>query len=272
MLALSADKLPTGPQWSYEVKWDGYRCLAVKDGDSVKLVSRNGANLSPRYPMIVTAIASLKAKTVVLDGEIVALDSQGRPSFQALQHAKSALGYTLVYYAFDLLHLNGRDRWKERLKVRRELLRATVVGSHVLLSEPLPGTAEAIERELRPIGLEGIVAKRADSRYEPDRRSGAWQKVKFQPSQDFVIGGFTPDGARVDSLLVGVYRGGSPLLKGSSARPPPPRETASFCATSDCAPGAREPTFGAAVREGFIRKSHGACLTSRRSGEARSPS
>ena len=205
MLARLTDRLPTGPKWSYEVKWDGYRCLALKAGDAVTLRSRNANSLTASYPAVAAALRTLSAQRVLLDGEIVALDSEGRPSFQALQHRTSRTGHVLVYYAFDLLQLDGADLTREPLSRRREALRKAVTGSQVLLSEPLPGSPADIERELRRLGLEGAVAKRTDSRYEPGERSDAWLKVKFQLAQEFVIGGFTPDGDRVDALVVGYY-------------------------------------------------------------------
>jgi bifunctional non-homologous end joining protein LigD len=205
MLARLTDRLPVGPAWSYEVKWDGYRCLALKAGDAVTLRSRNANNLAASYPAVAAALRTLTAHRALLDGEIVALDGEGRPSFQALQHRTSRSGHVLVYYAFDLLQLEGDDLTREPLSGRRAALRKVVAGSQVLLSEPLPGSPADIERELRALGLEGAVAKRTDSRYEPGERSDAWLKVKFQLAQEFVIGGFTPDGDRVDALVVGYY-------------------------------------------------------------------
>lgn len=206
MLARLADTIPMGSQWSYEVKWDGYRCIAVKDGARVTLHSRRATHGS-NYPSVSAAIATARADRVVLDGEIVALGPDGRPSFQALQHRKAAKEYAIVFYAFDVLHLEGKDLLREPLRLRRQLLAPLVHETRVLLSEALPGTPTQIERSIRSLGLEGVVAKRVDSRYEPGQRSGVWVKVKFQLSQDFVIGGFRPDGDRVDSLVVGVYEG-----------------------------------------------------------------
>jgi len=107
MLATAANTLPTGPAWTYEVKWDGYRTLAIKSRSTVRLLSRNLKNLTGDYPGIAAAIARLKPADVVLDGEIVAIDATGRPSFQALQHRRTA-SLALVYYAFDLLQLDGK--------------------------------------------------------------------------------------------------------------------------------------------------------------------
>ncbi len=223
MLARLVDRLQAGPAWSYEVKWDGYRCLALKVGDAVTLRSRNASNLTASYPAVAAAIRTLKTHRALIDGEIVALDGEGRPSFQALQHRSSRTGHVLVYYAFDLLQLEDVDLTREPLSNRRKALSKIVAGSNVLLSEPLPGSPADIERELRQLGLEGAVAKRVDSRYEVGERSDAWQKVKFQLAQEFVIGGFMPDGDRVDSLVVGYYDGKRLITAGkvrAGLRPP----------------------------------------------------
>jgi bifunctional non-homologous end joining protein LigD len=214
MLARPADKLPEGAGWSYEVKWDGYRCLAVKDGARVTLHSRHATH-GTNYPGVIAAVAQVHADQTILDGEIVALGHDGRPSFQALQHRKTSKDFVVAYYVFDVLHLDGRDLQREPLRTRRELVATVVRGTSVLLSDPLPGTAASIERSVRAFGLEGVVAKRIDSRYEPGQRSGAWVKVKFQPSQDFVIGGFLPDGKRVESLIVGVHDGRKLMATGN---------------------------------------------------------
>jgi DNA ligase D-like protein (predicted ligase) len=205
MLARIASTLPEGPNWSYEVKWDGYRALAVKDGAAVQLISRNGSNLTAQYRSIAAAIATLRARHLVLDGEIVALDADGRPSFQALQHRSQLKSHTLVYYAFDVLAHGARSLLAEPLTTRRRILREVVGDSAVWLSEALSGTAAHVEKAVRTLGLEGVIAKRMDSRYEPGQRSGAWIKVKFARRQEFVVGGFRPDGHAVDALVVGYY-------------------------------------------------------------------
>src|SRR5438093_9086357 len=119
MLATSAEKLPVGDEWSYEVKWDGYRTLALKEGSRVTLLSRNLKNATAQYPTVARSIAQLRAEAALLDGEIVAVDEQGRPSFQALHHQSA---HHMVYYAFDVLHLNGRDLMKTPLDERRAMM------------------------------------------------------------------------------------------------------------------------------------------------------
>jgi bifunctional non-homologous end joining protein LigD len=204
MLASAADVLPVGIEWSYEVKWDGYRALVVKDGAAVRLISRNQKDLTRDYPTVVAAVRTVRTSALVLDGEIVALDADGRPSFQALQH-RSTSGLAVVFYAFDVLTVGRESLRQQSLDARRRRLKQLILGSHVMLSEPLPGSPERIEREVRRLGLEGVIAKRRDSRYEPGQRSDAWVKVKFSPQQEFVIGGYKPEGSGLESVLVGYY-------------------------------------------------------------------
>lgn len=213
MMAVSAATLPAGAEWSYEVKWDGYRAQAVKNGAAVTLASRNLKNITGQFPDVARAAARVHATSAVLDGEIVALDADGRPSFQALHHAATE-GLSIVYYAFDLLHLNGRDLTRQPLDDRRAALREVVDGSGVLLSDPLPGTSEQIAAAVRALGLEGVVAKRRRSTYAPGRRSDAWVKVRFAKHQELVIGGFKPNATNFDSLLVGYYEGGALICAG----------------------------------------------------------
>ena len=213
MMAVSAATLPVGPDWSYEVKWDGYRAQIVKNGTAVSLASRNLKNITRQYPAIAAASAQVLARTAVLDGEIVALDADGRPSFQALHHW-SLDGLSIVYYAFDLLHLNGRDLTRAPLDERRAALREVVGGSGLLLSDPLPGSPDRIAAEVRALGLEGVVAKRRRSAYAAGRRSDAWVKVRFAKHQEFVIGGYKPAAANFDSLLVGYYDGAKLVCAG----------------------------------------------------------
>lgn len=213
MMATSATMLPSGDEWSYEVKWDGYRAQGVKNGATVSVASRNLINITGQYPMVAQAIAEVRAKTAVIDGEIVAIDANGRPSFQGLHHA-SFDGLAIVYYAFDLLHLNGRDLTRLPLDDRRAALRDIVAGSGLLLSDSLPGTPSQIAAAVRRLGLEGVVAKRRTSAYAPGRRSDAWIKVRFAQHQEFVIGGFKPNGRTFDSLVVGYYDGAKLMSAG----------------------------------------------------------
>ncbi|MCU1382591.1 MAG: dependent ligase [Acidobacteria bacterium] len=152
---------------------------------------------------MVKAIDALSVGGAVLDGEIVALDGDGGPSFQALQHRRtSALA---VVYAFDLLAVDDVSLLRAPVEERRRRLKALVRGSNVLLSDVLPGSPKQIESEIRKLRLEGVIAKRRDSVYMPGERSHAWVKVKFSPRQEFVIGGYKPNASNFDSILVGYF-------------------------------------------------------------------
>jgi DNA ligase D-like protein (predicted ligase) len=213
MLATPADRLPEGDGWSYEVKWDGYRTLAQKTGANVRLISRNLKNVTRQYPGVAAAIVKIRAESALLDGEIVALDRNGHPSFQYLHHRASA-GTQIVYYAFDALQIDGRDIMKRPLEERREVLRDVVTGSSVHLSESLPGLPGQIEKAVRRLGLEGVVAKRRASVYTPGVRSRAWLKVRFSKRQELVVGGYKPGGGSLDSILVGYFERGRLLYAG----------------------------------------------------------
>jgi bifunctional non-homologous end joining protein LigD len=139
---------------------------------------------------------------VLLDGEAVALDDRGHPSFQALHRGSAE---AIVFYAFDVLHLNGRDLTRLPLEERRAALALVAEGTLIRRSDPLPGTPAQIAEAVRDLRLEGVVAKRRDSRYEPGKRSRTWVKVKFNRRQEFVVGGLKPGGRSFESLLAGYY-------------------------------------------------------------------
>jgi bifunctional non-homologous end joining protein LigD len=215
MLLLPTAALPQGPAWSYELKLDGFRALAVKMAGSIRLRSRNDKDFNRRYPGVVRGLANLPGETV-LDGEIVALDASGRPSFNTLQNFGSAEAQ-VFYYVFDVLVLAGRNLMMEPLAVRRELLERDVlpyltepVRHPPVLDAPLPELIEAVRAQ----GLEGLVAKRLDSRYEPGQRSGAWQKMRVNRGQEFVIGGYTPGPHTFDALIFGYYQDGNLIYAG----------------------------------------------------------
>jgi DNA ligase D-like protein (predicted ligase) len=205
MAAHTVSRLPEGDEWSYEVKFDGYRALLLKRGDRVEIRSRNNKHLTRAYPSVAAAGQRLRGDSAVLDGELVAVDASGRPSFQALQDRSAHPRHVVVCYAFDLLHLNGADLTGEPLVARRGALAPLLQGSGILLSEILDGTAADVIDAVQSLGLEGIVAKRRHSRYLPGERSAAWQKLKFDRQQEFVLGGYRPGPHGVDALLVGYY-------------------------------------------------------------------
>jgi bifunctional non-homologous end joining protein LigD len=207
MTAKVVTTLPEGPEWVYEVKLDGYRALLIKHDGQVRLRSRNEKRLS--YPEVEAAGKRLKADSVVLDGEVVAVDQHGHPSFQALQHRGAHPRHAIAYYAFDVLNLNGEDLTRLPLEARRAHLPRGVSNSGVLISQELPGTAAHVIAAVRRLGLEGVIAKRRDSRYQAAQRSGAWVKLKLDKQQEFVVGGYRPGTHGVDALLVGYYEGRS---------------------------------------------------------------
>ncbi len=199
-------KLPEGPQWTYEVKLDGYRSIGVRTSRETILYSRNGKNFNKRYPYIVEGLADLPADTVV-DGEVVALDDSGRPDFHRLQHY-GAEQSRIQYFVFDLLIWNGRDLTEMPLTERRKLLKSIKLRSpRIRVSEQFDISASDMLAAIRQQGLEGVVAKRKDSVYEPGKRIGSWAKFRINRGQEFVIGGFLPGPHGVDSIIVGYYRG-----------------------------------------------------------------
>jgi bifunctional non-homologous end joining protein LigD len=207
MLAKLVRELPEGADWEYELKLDGYRLQAIKDGDKVRLYSRRGNDFTRKFDKIAMWVSEIKAASVILDGEAVVVDENGRPSFQMLQNrAKLPKGWSLVYYAFDLLHLDSKDHKDRPLRERRALLRKVLDKSSVRLSQSLPGTLQQIIQAVKQHGLEGVVAKRLDSRYQPDRRGDDWLKLPLKPSQCFVIGAYRLDGERLELLLVGYFK------------------------------------------------------------------
>jgi bifunctional non-homologous end joining protein LigD len=197
--------LPAGEKWTFEIKFDGYRCIAVKRGREVTLFSRNKKVLNKRFPRVVDALASLEGDLVV-DGELVGFDSQGRPSFQVLQNNMSR-DLPLYFYAFDLLNRNGDLLLNFPIERRRELLERLLAGAKdpLRLSPLLQAPSGEVLEAVRKLGLEGVVGKRIGSIYEPGERLGAWIKLRVNREQEFVIGRYVPGARGFDALLVGVY-------------------------------------------------------------------
>jgi ATP-dependent DNA ligase len=207
MLLLKTDKLPQGGNWLYELKIDGYRSIAFKNLGKVHLRSRNDKDFSRAYPAIVKSLSVLPDETVI-DGEIVALDDVGRPSFNALQNLGSN-NVPLVYYIFDVMVLKGLDLTREPLTRRRELLEERVLpklSDPIKYSSALDAELSDLVQSVKRLGLEGLVAKRRDSRYEAGVRTGAWRKMRVNAGQEFVIGGYTI-GNPFDALVFGYYEG-----------------------------------------------------------------
>jgi DNA ligase D-like protein (predicted ligase) len=207
MYARLVSELPEGKEWLYEVKFDGYRCLAGRDAKEVTLWSRRGNLFTNQFPNIARACEHLPPVTLV-DGEIVALDESGRISFNLLQHHRSK-AQALLLYVFDVLIYRGRSLLNVPLSARRETLSEIFKGmkaAPIALSESLYASADDLVRVAKEFGVEGIVAKRKDSLYEPGKRTGAWLKYRVNRGQEFVIGGYTP-GNPFDALIVGHYEG-----------------------------------------------------------------
>ena len=206
MLLLRTDTLPDEPgRWTYQLKLDGYRAIAFKTGGKVHLRSRNDNDFNGRYPAVVRGLSKLPDETVI-DGELVAFDQDGRPSFNAIQN--HAPGTPIIYFVFDVVVLGGRDVRSDTLEARRALLERKVVPTFL---EPVryPGDLQASLKDLvhsvKAHGFEGLVAKRRDSRYESGRRSGAWLKMRVNRGQELVIGGYTVGTNTFDALIVGYY-------------------------------------------------------------------
>jgi DNA ligase D-like protein (predicted ligase) len=209
MLLLRTEKLPEGAGWLVELKLDGYRALAIKSGGKVHLRSRNDNDFNARYPGIVKALGTMPDDTVI-DGEVVALDADGRPSFNMLQNYGSG-GAPLHFFIFDLLVLKGKDVMGEPLTKRRALIEEHVLpelADPIRYSPVLGGSLKDLMRSVKAQGLEGLVAKRRDSKYEPGLRSGAWLKMRVNAGQELVIGGYTPSPKNFDALVIGYYQDG----------------------------------------------------------------
>jgi bifunctional non-homologous end joining protein LigD len=200
---LLVDVLPKGRKWIYEIKWDGYRGQLIRNGAAVRLISRNGKDLTRDYPSIVEAARRMKVQQATLDGEIIGLDDEGLPSFQALQH-RARDQANILYVAYDLLNENGEDLRSLPLYRRRARLQRLIKGTGIQFSEPIDDEPEEALQFVRERHLEGVVAKPRDSTYDA-RKSGCWLKFRVGKQQEFVVGGFRPNGRAVDALFVGYF-------------------------------------------------------------------
>src|SRR6266550_5523221 len=205
MYATAIGQLPDGSAWTYEAKLDGYRCLAAKRSDGITLWSRRGTLFTDRFSAIAKACEKLPPDTLI-DGEVIAIDTNGRVSFNALQHSRPNVH--IQFYAFDVLVHRRRNVLRLPLEIRRELLTDVLkkVEYPVLQSQNFDAKPADLIRAAKELQLEGIIAKRKDSYYEPGQRNGSWLKYKINRSQEFAIGGYTP-GNPFDALIVGCYDG-----------------------------------------------------------------
>jgi len=218
MLANSTAKAFDDPDWLFEIKWDGYRAVAFIEGGRVRLVSRNQNDLTAQFPELKSLPQFVKAGRAILDGEIVALDDEGRPSFSLMQQrtgfqpGKRRLprreGVPVIYYAFDLLYLDGLDLRRDGLEQRKLLLQEKIVpGGVIQFSDHFAEKGLDLFEAAKRRGLEGIVAKKRSSAYE-EKRSTNWLKIKITQRQECVIGGYTdPEGSReyFGALVLGLY-------------------------------------------------------------------
>jgi bifunctional non-homologous end joining protein LigD len=218
MLATSIDKPFDGPDWLFEIKWDGYRAITFIENGKARLVSRNQNDLTPRYPELKDLPKFVKAKNAILDGEVVALDAEGRASFSLMQQrtgfrpggrrGEANADVPVLYYAFDLLYLDGYDLRKLPLEERKKkLLSVIVAGDALRYSDHYEQQGKALFKVAEQKGLEGILAKKRDSIYQ-ERRSSEWLKIKIRHRMECVIGGYTePEGSRAHfgSVVLGLY-------------------------------------------------------------------
>ena len=228
MQAALTDEPFDDPAWLFEPKLDGVRALATIDGEAVTLRARSGRDITAQYPALVRALADQPVATAVLDGEIVALDERGAPSFEVLQQrmglqnadeiAVADAELPVLFFVFDLLHLDGHDLRRVALEHRAEVLaRVLLPGPLVQRVETFAADGIAAFEAAKALGLEGVVAKRRDSTYEEGRRSPRWLKVKARHTEDFVIGGHhSGEGARAGTfgaLLLGTRDDGDAALR-----------------------------------------------------------
>ena len=230
MMAKLATKVPTPDDaWGFEFKWDGIRALAHVEGGRVKLISRSGEEVTPRYPEVHAMGRAIGSREVILDGEVVALDDKGRPSFEEIQqrmglNSESEIRRKMkvvpvTYMIFDLLWQDGHSLMSERYEERRRLLAALKLAGDSWQTPPFEkGGGQAMLEASAKAALEGVMAKKLDSPYEPGKRSGVWFKVKNHYRQELVIGGWLEgEGKRQGhpgALLVGYYDSGKFVYAG----------------------------------------------------------
>jgi bifunctional non-homologous end joining protein LigD len=226
MLATTGELPDDVDRWALEIKWDGVRALVYVSGGSVRAVGRRGIEATRRYPELQALADLLPDQTAVIDGEVVAFDGEGRPSFERLQHrmhmdhpdARLIRQVPVHFVAFDLPYLSGHTLYDLSYRERRSLLDGLELAAGPIEAPPYLHGAEIEQvQELREYtreqGLEGLIAKRLDSPYRPGRRVDFWRKVKNFRTQEVVVGGWKAGKGRreggIGSLLLGVYEGGA---------------------------------------------------------------
>lgn len=217
MLCKSSDFPFEDPEWAFEIKWDGYRAIAeLRDGDC-RLYSRNGIDYSQKFLKITHALKSQKQQ-MILDGEIVAFDQKGKPDFQSLQRFGENSGQALVYQVFDLLWLNGHSTEELTYLERKELLKEALQENETIkYQDYVIGNGISFFQSAKQMGIEGIIAKKSNSRYKENQRSSEWIKIKANKSDEAIVCGFTePQGERIHfgSLILGKLLGGEMVFCG----------------------------------------------------------
>ncbi|MFT3824875.1 MAG: non-homologous end-joining DNA ligase [Chitinophagaceae bacterium] len=209
MLAKLHDKAFDDKDWVYEIKWDGYRAIAEINGSRSRLYSRNGLSFEHKYPLIFEQLGTIKQK-MIIDGEITALNPKGLPSFQLLQQYETDQTVPLVYYVFDILKAGNRSLEKETLVERKKILEELLPQNDVIrYCDHIEEKGIAFFKQVKKQGLEGMIAKKADSLYYEGTRSSDWLKVKNVLTDEAVIVGYTrPRNSRkyFGALILGVYK------------------------------------------------------------------
>jgi bifunctional non-homologous end joining protein LigD len=223
MLATPVDKPFSQEGWMFELKYDGIRAMVSVAGGAIRITGRRGGDETSRYPEASAIRAGIRARQAIVDGELVVLDPDGRPSFERLQQRinvnrevdvrRVAAEHSVTYVAFDLLQLEGRDLLATELRIRKKTLRDTIVDSpHILFAEHVERDGVALFEEARKSGIEGIVGKRADSPYRPGMRTSDWVKIKSWRSQSCVIVGYTAGRGRranqLGALILAIFDAG----------------------------------------------------------------
>jgi bifunctional non-homologous end joining protein LigD len=222
-LALLAQKVPTGEQWQYEIKWDGYRLAIHVELNGVRIITRGAHNWTGNFPSIAAAARAFSPRTMILDGEAVVLDDQGRSDFSALQKAVGRNGSRnsseAIFYAFDLLYLDGHDLTRLGQHERRQML-ADLLDGHegaIKFSESIDADGPELLKQACALGLEGIIAKHADRPYRSGR-TGDWLKIKCVQSNSFAVVGYEPSTAMpgaIARLLLAARKDGKLVYVGS---------------------------------------------------------
>jgi bifunctional non-homologous end joining protein LigD len=197
------------PDWIFEIKWDGYRAISEITKKGNKLYSRNGLTFDKAYPKVFEALKKIK-KNMILDGEIVVFDEKGRPNFQKLQNYKSNDKFVIQYYVFDCIELDGKRITDLSVVERKQILQKALPKSDIILyCDHVDSDGKSLFREMKKMNLEGMIAKRKNSRYYIGKRTSDWLKIKNIQTQEAIIIGFTePKGARSSfgSLLLAVKK------------------------------------------------------------------